>query len=285
MAVTATTDITAWIPELIGTAVYDTTLTPLDALSRFATTYGDLEGRPGSKGIIPTLNPTTPADNLAETVAAVDDKLTGAGVEVLIKEAVKSIAWYDRAQVQSQPDVNRAAGQAVGRAINERIELDLGAVAVAGRNTSADTATSTGITPAIFRAMRSKMPGALRRRGRGATLFATGEDLDGLFSDPLFQNAAALGSDEAIREGFTARYLGINIAEIDEDILPAITVGNRTALLIADGVLLRGVQRGVRTETERDARARATRIVGTVFHGEGVVDSRGIVAANIDFTP
>lgn len=284
MATTTTTDITAWIPELIGTAVYDTTLTPIEALSRFATTYGDLEGRPGSKGIIPTLNPTTPADNLAETVSAVDDKLTGGGVEVLIKEAVKSIAWTDRSQVQSQPDVNRAAGVAVGNAINERIELDLGAVAVAGRNTGADVA-ATSITPAVFRALRSKMPGALRRRGRGATLFATGEDLDALFSDPLFQNAAALGSDEAIREGFTARYLGVNIAEIDEDILPAITVGNRTALLIADGVLLRGVQRGVRTEPERDARARVTRIVGTVFHGEGVVDSRGIVAANIDFTP
>lgn len=284
MATTATTDVPQWIPELVGTSIYDTTLEPLNALSAWATTYGELEGRPGSKGIIPTLNPTTPAENLAETVAAVDDKLTGGGVEVTIKEAVKSIAFYDRAQVQSIGDMNRIAGQRVGESINDRVELDLGATAVAGRGATVTPAAGTLITPAIFRQIRSAMPSALRRRGRGARLFAPSDLLEPLYADSLFQNAATWGSREGLTEGRIVRYLGITIEEVDEDVLPAITAGNLTAALIADGVLLRGIQRGVRVEPERDARARMTRLVGTVFHGEGVLDARGIVCANIDPT-
>lgn len=278
MATTATTDVTAWIPALISTAVYDTTLAPLNPLSVWAENYGELEGRPGSSATIPTLSPTTPADNLAETVAAVDDKIAGAGVTVTIKEAVKSIAYTDRVKVQSGPNVNQIAGQRVGQAINDRIELDLGAAAIAGRTIAADTTGAT-LTPTVFRTIRGKIPSALRRRG--VTLFAPAATLDGLYSDATFQSAATWGSTEALRDGVVARYQGVDIAEIDDATLPVITATKVTVAMMVKGALIRAVQRGPQVETERDARGRITRIVGTVFHGEGVVDARGIVAGII----
>ena len=278
MATTATTDVTAWIPALISTAVYDTTIAPLNPLSVWAENYGELEGKAGSSATIPTLSPTTPADNLAETVAAVDDKIAGAGVTVTIKEAVKSIAFTDRVKVQSGPNVNQIAGQRVGQAINDRIELDLGAAAVAGRTIASDTAAAT-LTPTVFRTMRSKIAPGLRRRG--VTLFAPAAALDGLYSDATFQSAATWGGTEGLREGAVARYQGIDIQEIDDLTLPVITALKTTVMMMTKGALIRAVQRGPQVETERDARGRITRIVGTVFHGEGVVDARGMVAGII----
>lgn len=274
MGVTATTDVTAWIPSLISSQVYDTAFTGLYALSAFAEVYGDLEGQAGSQATIPTLGIVAPADDLAQTVAATDDKLTGAGVTVTILEAVKSIAWYDRTKVQSKVDVNRIAGQKVGTAIADRIELDLGAAAVAGRNTGADTAIAA-LTAANFRTMRNKIPAALRRRG--ATFFAPATVLEGLYADAQFMDAAKAGTTQAITEGSVARYLGVDIVESD-DVFPVITATKTTGIMAAKGTLIRAIQRGPQVEVERDARARLTRIVGTLFHGEGVVDSRGVVA-------
>jgi hypothetical protein len=272
---TATTDITAWIPSLISSQVYDTAYTGLYALSEFAEVYGDLEGQPGSQATIPTLGIVAPADDLAQTVAAADDKLTGAGVTISILEAVKSIAWYDRAQVQSKVDVNKIAGQKVGTAIADRIELDLGAAAVAGRNVAADTAVAA-LTAAQFRVIRNKIPASLRRRG--ARFFAPASVLEGLYSDAQFMDAAKSGSTQAIVEGTVARYLGVDIVEVDDSVLPVITATKTTGIMAVDGTLIRAIQRGPKVEVERDARARITRIVGTLFHGEGVVDSRGVVA-------
>lgn len=275
MGTTATTDVTAWIPSLISAQVYDTAFAGLYALSAFAEVYGDLEGKPGSQATIPTLGIVAPADDLAQTVAATDDKLTGAGVTVSILEAVKSIAYYDRAQVQSSVDINRIAGQKVGTAIADRIELDLGAAAVAGRNVAADTPLAT-LTAANFRTLRNKVPAALRRRG--LSFFAPSAVLEGLYADALFQNAATWGNNQPLAEGVVGRYLGVDIVEVDDTTLPVITALKTTGIMAAKGTLIRAIQRGPKVETERDARARITRIVGTVFHGEGVVDSRGVVA-------
>lgn len=276
--VTATTDIPTWIPSVIATTVYDTMLEPEHALLGWAEKYGELEGKPGSQFVIPVLGTVTPAENLAQTVAAEDDKLTGTGVTVTVKEAVKSIAMYDRAKVQSAPDINRIAGQKVGVSINDRLELDLGAAAVAGRNTAADvTGASFGLTQ--FRSLRGKLPSALRRRG--AALFAESATLDALFATSEFTNASNFGSDEYNKTGFIKRFMGVDIYEVDDGILPAITVGKKTVLMASKGALIYAFQRGVQVETERNARARITRVVGTVFHGEGVVDARGIVAADI----
>ena len=53
----------------------------------------------------------------------------------------------------------------------------------------------------------------------------------------------------------------------------------RTAAV--NGMLGYGFQKNPSTENERDARARLTRIVGTMMHGEGVMEAAGIVAIKV----
>lgn len=275
MAVTAPTDVTAWIPEIISSNVYDTAFESDYALSAFAQAYPDLEGQPGEKFVIPTLNPVTPADNLAVTTPAVDDKLSGAGVEVTIKEAVKSVAFYDRVRYATGTDFDALAGRKGGDAVRERIELDLGAAAYAGRNTAADSTVAT-LSLATLGAMKAKIPSKLRRRG--LTLFGSADVLDTLLADTTIMNAAAFGSDEAIRNGaFSRPILGITPVAVDDDAFPDATGGQPQVALMVNGVLVRVLQKAIGARPERDERARLTRIVTTALHAEGVVDSRGVV--------
>lgn len=275
MAVTAPTDVTAWVPELISTSVYDTALDSDYTLTALAQTVPDVEGKPGETITLPTLGIVAPADNLAVTTAAVDDKLTGAGVDVVIKEAVKSVAFYDRTKWATGTDFNALAGRAVGKALNDRVELDLAAAAVAGRNVAADTfgGAAAPLTVAVLRAMRAKVPAGLRRRGGGLVAVGAADDLETLLADTAVANAANFGSDEAIREGdFSRPVAGVRLRAVDDGVLPAATV-----LFMVPGVLIRAVQKASSSEVERDARARLTRVVGTTLHAEGVIDSRGIV--------
>lgn len=278
MAVTATTDVPDLIPEFISTAIYDQLGTPDNTLTGLAVQFPGVTGNPGEKIRVNMINAVTPAINVAQEVALVDDKLGSTGFELLIKEAGKSIAWYDRTQVQAGSDVNTIAGQKVGRAISDRIELDLGAALIAGRNTAKD-ATAAKVDLALFRAMKKKIPTRLRRRG--LVLLGEALEMDDLMDDATVNNASVFGSDSVIREGaFTRDIYGITPMLVDDGVLPTIS-GNKPVVLMSRGMLAYGFQRGIQTETERDARARLTRIVSTIFHGEGVYEAAGIVATGI----
>lgn len=278
MAVTATTDIPEFIPEFISSALYDQLGEPGNVLTGLAAVFPGIEGQPGSKIRVVMEDAVAPADNVAETVPLVDDKMGSDGFSLLIKEAGKSIAWYDRAQVQSDQDLNRLAGRKVARSISDRIELDLGAALIAGRNTAKD-ATAAKVDLALFRGMRKKIPTRLRRRG--LVMLGEATEMDDLFDDAVLNNAATFGTDSVIREGALTRDLyGVTPYVVDDGVLPVIG-GNKPVVLMARGMLAYGFQRGIRTETERDARARLTRIVSTVFHGEGVYEAAGIVATGI----
>jgi hypothetical protein len=200
-----------------------------------------------------------------------------------IKEGVKSIAWYDRTQVQSSQDVNQLAGRRVGTAMEERIELDLGAALVAGRNTAKDTfqAAGTKFDLAQLRAMKRGIPARLRRQG--LVLVGKVDLLDDLLDDATVNNAATFGSDEAIRNGEFSRPLaGVSIFPVDDTTLPNIVVGANPSsppvVLFSKGQLAYAYQKAPSTENERDARARLTRIVGTMLHAEGTLEAVGIVA-------
>lgn len=279
---TTPTDVAAWVPDVIASAAYDRLDEPSLTLTRLAYRFPGIEGAPGDKINVTTDTATTPADNLAVNVPAVDDKLTATGFTLTIKEAVKSIAWYDRTQVQADRDVNQLAGRKVGSAVEQRIELDLGAALVAGRNTAAD-ATATKLDLALIRAMRAEIPPRLRRQG--LVLVGSDDVLSALFDDATVNNAGAFGSDEALRNGELTRPLyGVTPMPVDDGVLPDVTIAAATGpalVMFARGQLAYGFQRGIRIETERDARARLTRHVGTVFHGEGVMESAGVVARRI----
>jgi hypothetical protein len=278
MAITASTDVPEFIPEFINTSIYDKLGDADNVLTGLAVQFPGIEGQPGSKVRVVSVNAVAPADTVAETVPLVDDKLGSTGFSLLIKESGKSIAWYDRTQVQSSMDVNQIAGEKVGRSITDRIELDLGAALIAGRNTAKD-ATAAKVDLALFRGMRKKIPTRLRRRG----LVMLGEalEMDDLFDDSVLNNASIFGSDEVMRSGALTKDLyGITPYVVDDGVLPLIS-GNKPVVLMARGMLAYGFQRGIHTETERDARARLTRIVSTVFHGEGVYEAAGIVATGI----
>lgn len=278
MAATYTTDVPDWIPGAIQAAMYDTVGTPQLTLTSLAYIFNDLNGRPGQVVDVPTALSTSPADNLAETVPAVDDRLQSGKFSFTVKEAVKSIAWSDRTQIQSGQDVNQLAGERVGRAMEERIELDLGSALVAGRNTTKD-GTAAAITPTLIRAMKRQIPVRLRRRG--LVLVGTDDVLDTIFDDAQVQNAATFGSDEAIREGQLTRPIaGVELRPVDDGVLPNIGA-NKAVVMFAKGMLGYGFQKNPTTEQERDARARLTRIVGTMMHGEGTLESAGIVARGI----
>lgn len=279
MAVTAPTDVAAWIPQVISTTVYDTAMDSLHTLSADAQTYPDLEGKPGEAFTIPTVGLVTPADNLAVTTPAVDDKLSGAGVTVTIKEAVKSVAFYDRTKYATGTDFNRLAGQKVGTSLNDRIELDLGAALYAGRDATKDTTVAT-LNLAALRDLKAAVPAGLRRRG--ITVYGTDDVLAGLFEDEMFLNAAAAGGDTEIRSGeFSRPIYGIRIKPVDEGVLPEGEDGLPIVAAVVNGTLIKAFQKQPGTEVERDARARLTRIVGTTLHAEGVVDSRGVVVAQV----
>ena len=283
MAVTAPTDVSAWIPSIISTKVHDTALDSLHTLSADAQVYPDLEGKAGESFTIPTVGVVSPADNLAVTTPAVDDKLSGAGVPVTIKEAVKSVAFYDRTKYATGTDFNALAGQKVGTALNDRVELDLGAALYAGRNTAAD-AFIPALTFDALRALKAAIPAGLRRRG--ITVYADDDSLDALFADELFRNAAQAGGIDELRSGeFSRPVLGMRIKPLDEGVLPVGADGLPQVAAVVNGYLIRAVQKQPSTEVERDARARLTRIVGTTLHGEGVVDSRGVVVRQIGADP
>jgi len=280
MTVTAPTDVTEWIPELISASTHDKGEQNTHPLSRFADFIGDLEGKPGEKFMLPDMDGTTPAENLAVTVAATDDGLSGEGTEVTIKEAVKSIAFYDRLRYATGTDFNALAGRRVGAALNDRVELDLAAAAFAGRNAAADGLHAT-LTLTAIGAMSLLIPQRLSMRGMA--LFGEAKILQQLLSDTTVANAAAFGSDEAIREGaFTRPLLGVTPIAADEGSIPVGAAnGLPQVMLISKGVLARVLQKAPTTEVERDARARLTRIVGTTLHAEGVRDSAGVVFAEI----
>lgn len=279
MAPTYTTDIPNFIPTVVSASLYDAMSENPFGLSAEASTYDDLDGKPGSAFSIPTLALTTPASDLAENVAAVDDKLTSGGVTVTIKEGVKSVAYSDRTKFQSTVDVSQIAGQRVGNAMNELVELDLAAAAVTGRNVAADT-TAVTLTLATIRALKAKIPVRLRRKG--VTIFADLDILEQLYADATVLNAAAFGSDEAIREGdFGRPIFGVRFRETEPATFPVITAAKVTILAVANGMLVRAWQKSPGTEIERDARGRLTRVVGTALHGEGVVESAGVVAGII----
>lgn len=271
-----------WIPDVISSSFYDRLDDPALTLTQLAARYGDLEGKPGDSFDIPTDLATTPADNLAVNVPAVDDSIGSAEYTVTIKEAVKSIAWYDRTKVQSSVDVNQLVGRKVGNAVEQRIEIDLGAALVAGRNTSKDAA-ATGVTWDLIASMRAQIPARLRKRG--LVLVSTDAVMQSMLLDPLVKDAAKFGSDEAIRRGeFTAPILGVSMFTVDDGVLPNITVSSVAGpplLMFAKGMLIYAFQKRPSTEQERDARARLTRIVGTTLHGEGTLETAGIVARRV----
>ena len=281
MAPTYTTDVPAWIPTVIASSIYDAMSQNPLALSRDAAFYGDLTGAPGSTLSIPTILTTTPATDLAENVAAVDDKLSSGSYTMTVTEGVKSIAWSDRTKVSAGQDVNRLAGQRVANAMNELVELNLGAKAVNGRNTGQDVAgTAATFGLAQIRALRKGIPVRLRRKG--VTIYAEADVLEQLFADTTVTNAAAFGSDAAMRDGdYTRPIFGVRLVEVEPGTFPVITAGTTSIIALASGMLARAQQRAPQTETERDARGRLTRIVGTVHHAEGTLESAGIVAGII----
>lgn len=283
MAITAPADVPDWIPDVISASWYDRMDEPELTLTGLAGRFGDVTGKPGDKLRIMTDTVTSPAVNLAVDVPATDDALGSDAFEVTVKEGVKSIAWYDRTQVQSGQDVNQLAGRKVGRAMEERVELDLGAALYAGRNTAQDAAIGAGLTLAKIRALKAKIPPRLRKRG----LFLVGEDeiMQTIYDDALLSDAAKFGSDEAIREGDLTRPLaGVRLRSVDDGTLPDLTVAataGPSVALIVPGMLMYGFQKNPGIETERDARARLTRHVGTMLHVEGVLDPAGVVFARV----
>lgn len=284
MATSATTpaDVIDWIPDVISASFYDRMDDPELTLTGLASRFNDLEGKPGEKLRIMTDTVNSPAVNLAVDVPATDDKLGSDSFEVVVKEGVKSIAWHDRTQVQSGQDVNQLAGRKVGRAMEERIELDLGAAAYAGRNAAADSAIGD-LTVAKILALKTKIPARLRRRG----LVLVGNDLamSKLYADPLVLNAATFGSDEVLRNGAFSRPIGgVEPFVVDDGILPDLTVAatpGPSVMLFAKGMISYGFQKNPNIETERDARARLTRHVGTMLHAEGVLEALGVVFARV----
>lgn len=283
MAVTAPANVPDWIPGAIIAAFYDRVGDPNLTLTSLAARFGELEGRAGEEISVPYAEATTPADNLAVNVPATDDALTSGAYTLTIKEGVKSIAWYDRTQVQSGQDVNAIAGQRVGSAMEARIELDLGAALVAGRDT-ADDAFSANFDLSVIRAMRKKIPSRLRRNGLVVVGQASAMDL--LFDDAIVLNSNTFGSDEVLREGaFSRPLLGVTPYVVDDGVLPDITVAANPAsppvVMFARGMLAYAFQKNPSVETERDARARLTRHVGTMLHGEGTLEADGIVATAI----
>lgn len=278
MAVTTPANVIDWIPAVISSAFYDRVGSPELTLTQLAARFNDLQGRPGQAVTIPTANATTPADNLAVDVPAVDDSITSGAYTFTIKEGVKSIAWYDRTQVQSGQDVNQLAGARVGNSMEQRIELDLGSALIAGRNATKD-AVIANVTVAAIRAMKRQIPARLRKAG--LVLVGEADVLDMLFEDPLLANAAAFGSDEAIRTGALVRPIaGVEIRPVDDGTLPNIGA-NKSIAMFSRGQLAYGYQKAPAVETERDARARLTRHVGTMLHGEGILESVGIVARGV----
>lgn len=283
MAVTTPAMVPEWIPDVISAAFYDRLDTPQLTLTQLAARYNDLQGRPGQTISIATDATTTPAENLAVEVPATDDALSSSGYTLTIKEGVKSIAWYDRTQIQSGQDVNQLAGRKVGTAMEERVELDLGAALIAGRNTAAD-ATAADLTLATIRGMKAKIPARLRRRG--LVLVASDDVMNTLWEDPNLQNAAAFGGDDLVRNGEISRPLyGVSLRPVDDSVIPTtVTVAAGTgpvAIMFARGMLAYAFQKAPTVETERDARARLTRHVGTMLHGEGTLEAAGIVATRI----
>lgn len=282
MAVTAPADVSAWIPGVLSASFYDRLDNPANVLTSLAARYNDLEGRPGQSIVVPTDTATTPAANLAVDVPAVDDSISGASYTLNIKEAVKSIAWYDRTQVQSNQDINQLAGAKVGSAMEARIELDLGAALVAGRNVSKD-ATATVVDTNLIRAMKRRIPARLRKRG---LVMVGSDDVMGMIDqDATLNNAAVFGSDELMRTGQISRPLyGVRLFSTDDTVIPNTTIAAASGpivVMFAVGMLAYGFQKNPAVETERDARARLTRHVGTALHGEGTLESAGIVAVRI----
>jgi hypothetical protein len=282
MLVTDPAAVPDWNPGIVQAAFYDRLDSPMLTLTGNAARFNDLQGKAGDTVHIPTDTVTTPAANLAVNVPAVDDALGSAGFSFTIKEAVKSIAWYDRTQVQSNQNVNDLAGSKVGVAVEQRIELDLGAAIVAGRNTAADAVSATFGFDLIL-AMKAKIPARLRRRG--VDLYADDTRMSMLYTDALFKNAATFGSDEIMRTGQFSRPLaGVTPYSVDDTVIPNATisaVSGPLVVMVARGMFGYGFQRNPQTEQERDARARLTRWVGTAFHGEGVLEAAGIVATRI----
>lgn len=285
MAPTYTTDVPEWIPGVIQAAFYDSVGEPQHVLTSLAARFNDIEGRPGQEISVPTAEATSPADNLAETVPAVDDKLVSSDYRLTIKEGVKSIAWSDRTRYQTSQDPNDIAGRRLGNAMLDRIELDLAAALVAGRNTAADAFVAAGAFDlSTIRAMKKKIPSRLRRKG--LVLVGESEVMDQLLDDTTVNNATAFGSDEALREGAFSRPLyGVTPYTVDDGVLADLVVGANPAsppvIMFARGMLAYGYQKAPSVETERDARARLTRHVGTMLHGEGTLEAAGIVASAV----
>jgi hypothetical protein len=283
MAVTAPADVPDWIPGAIISAFYDRVGEPELTLTSLATQFNDLQGKAGQEISVPYAEATTPADNLAVNVPATDDSLTSGAYTLTIKEGVKSIAWYDRTQVQSGQDVNALAGRRVGTAMEQRIELDLGAALIAGRDTG-DDAFTADLTIATIRAMRKKIPSRLRKNG--LVLVGPSSAMDMLFDDATVNNVGIFGSDEVIRNGALTRPLyGVTPYTVDDDVFADVVVGANPAsppvIMFAKGMLAYGFQKNPSVETERDARARLTRHVGTMLHGEGTLEAEGIVLTAI----
>lgn len=282
MAVTAPADVPDWIPEVVSSSFYDRMDDPELVLTGLAARYNDLQGKPGEKVIVPTDVATTPAANLAVDVPATDDSISSDAYELLVKEGVKSIAWYDRTQIQSGQDVNQLAGRKVGSAMEARVELDLGAALVAGRNTAADD-TAAVFDTSLIKAMKRKIPARLRKRG---LVVVGSDDLIGMIDeDPALNNAAIFGSDELMRTGQLSRPLyGVRPFSVDDNVLPEVNIAAATGpvvVMFAVGMLAYGFQKNPTTEQERDARARLTRHVGTMLHAEGTLEAAGIVATRI----
>lgn len=286
MAATEPTDVPDWNPGIVEAAFYDRMDDPALVLTGLAARYNDLNGGPGDSIRIPTDAVTTPAANLAVDVPATDDSLGSDSFTMTLKEAVKSIAWYDRTQEVSSENVNQRAGRKVGTAVEERIELDLGAAAVAGRNTAKD-ATAAAVTFDLLMTMKSEIPSRLRRRGLavvGADALMTAPG--GLAFDDTFKQAAIRGNNDLLSAGqVTGSVAGVTPFSTDDGVIPEdVTVAAGTGpllVMLASGMLGYGFQRNPRAEMERDARARLTRWVGTAVHGEGTLEAAGIVVRRI----
>lgn len=281
MPVTRPVDVPDWIPAVISASFYDRMDDPNTTLTQLAARYNDLEGRPGQSIVVPTDVATTPAANLAVDVPAVDDSIASGAYTMLVKEGVKSIAWYDRTQIQSGQDVNQLAGRKVGNAMLARVELDLGTALVAGRATAKDF-VSTGFTLATIRKLRNSIPARLRKQG--VTIVASDTVMNLLLEDPAVNNAAAFGSSTIASNGQITGLYGTDLRVTDDTVIPDTLISGTTgplAVAFANGMLAYGFQKNPTVEQERDARARLTRQVGSMLHAEGTLEAAGIVACRV----
>jgi N4-gp56 family major capsid protein len=238
----------------------------------------DMTNTPGLVAQVP-IYPSLSATGLTDgTDIATATAFNTTSATITAAEVGAMVTLTDLAAESANEDVAAAVGRQLGSAMAEKVDTDLAALFAGFSNTvgSGDaelTVDSIFQAAAILRANNAQQNGAFVAVVHPYQAYQLKKQLTN--AGATMSHALSDVGNSALMDGFIGRIAGVDIFE--SNVVSGDSAGAYVGGVMTQDALGYMVKRSMRIETQRDASARATEIVGTMAYGVSeIFDAYGV---------